>query len=74
MGIRQCDTERGCGKTKSVSEFGKNTRYSDDMFYLCKECVNARNHKYRKEHLRMFKIVTKLMRYVVCFVIVVIWR
>jgi hypothetical protein len=37
-----------CGQTKSVSEFGKNSRSSDGLLFRCKPCASAYNKRSRR--------------------------
>ena len=44
MNTRTCT---GCGKTKPVTEFGKNMREPDGLMKRCRACTNESNRAYR---------------------------
>ena len=54
----------GCGKTKPVSEFGKDKSTSDGLARYCRACNKARSKKYYKEYqasgkARWYKLARK---------------
>ena len=47
-----CSVNKGCGKTKPVSEFYESKKGRQGLMHICKDCDNARRRDNRKKNPR----------------------